>query len=389
MSAAVVALSADEARRLALWSQGFLGPRDRTKDVGAMLRRVAAVQLDTISVLARSHELVAYARLGAVPRVRVEAAYWSGTTAFEYWSHAASVLPIEDWPLYAMRRARYAAQMRSDAPARRAIVDALRDGGPQTARELGGARQGGDWWDWSPLKRAAEDLLAAGQVVCVSRRSWHRVYDLAERAIPDHVRAIELSDDACKVGLARQAAAALGVGTLADLADYHRQRPTRLRTVIDDAGLVPVTVEGWRAPAWADPDAVRALDAGLPRTHRTTMLSPFDSLIWGRERTARIFGMEHRLEAYVPAPKRVFGYFAMPVLSGGRIVARVDPIRRGGELVARTVTLERPSAVGSVARALVEAAGWVGSTGISVERVVPADCGEAMRAALAAATRAT
>lgn len=389
MSATVVTLSADEARRLALWSQGFLGPRDRTRDVGAVLRRVGAVQLDTISVLARSHELVAYARLGAVPRARVEAAYWSGTTAFEYWSHAASVLPIEDWPLYEMRRRRHVDGIRSDARSRQAILDALRDGGPQTARELGGARQGGDWWDWSPLKRAAEALLAAGQVVCVSRRSWHRVYDLAERAIPEHLRAVALSDDECKIALARQAAAALGVGTLADLADYHRQQPTRLRTVIDDAGLVPVSVEGWNAPAWADPNALRALSDGLPRTHRTSMLSPFDSLIWGRERTERIFGMAHRLEAYVPAPKRVFGYFAMPVLSGGRIVARVDPVRRGPELVAKTVTLERPSAVGAVARALVEAAGWVGSTTISVERVVPDGSDAAMRAALAAAMPAT
>jgi uncharacterized protein len=389
VSAAVVTLSADEARLLTLWSQGFLGPRDRRRDVGAMLRRVGAVQLDTISVLARSHELVAYARLGAVPRTRVEAAYWSGTTAFEYWSHAASVLPIEDWPLYAMRRARYVDTVRSDTKSRQAILDALRDGGPQTARELGGARQGGDWWDWSPLKRAAEDLLAAGQVVCVSRRSWHRVYDLAARAVPETLREVRLADDECKTALARQAAAALGVGTLADLADYHRQRPTRLRTVIDDAGLEPVAVEGWNAPAWADPDALRALGDGLPRTHRTTMLSPFDSLIWGRERTERIFGMAHRLEAYVPAPKRVFGYFAMPVLAGGKIVARVDPIRRGTELVAKTVTLERPSAVRSVARALVEAATWVGATGISVERVVPRESDAAMRVALGAAMRAT
>lgn len=352
-----------------------------------MLRRLGAVQLDTISVLARSHELVAYARLGGIGRDAVEAAYWSGTAAFEYWAHAASILPISDWPWYAMRRARHRDALTGPSAPRDAIIAALRTGGPQTARQLGGARQGGDWWDWSPLKRAAEDLLAAGEVVCVSRRGWHRVYDLAERAIPEAVREHAPSDRECKVTLVRRAASALGVGTVADLADYHRQRPTRMRVVIDEAGLVPVRVEGWNAPAWACPAALQALGAGLPRAHRTTLLSPFDSLIWDRARTERIFGFAHRLEAYVPAPRRVYGYFAMPVLAGGRLVARVDPARRDGVLIGRTVTLERRRAVGAVARAMVEAAGWVGCERVSVERVVPPDAAAPLRAALTAAMR--
>jgi uncharacterized protein len=351
-----------------------------------MLRRLSAVQLDTISVLARSHELVAYARLGAIPRDRIEATYWSTAGAFEYWSHAASIVPIDDWPWYAMRRARYRAALGGPAGPRNAILAALRDGGPQTARELGGARQGGDWWDWSPLKRAAEQLLAAGEIVCVTRRSWNRVYDLAERAIPEALLAHHPPDAACKMALLRRAAAALGVGTLKDLADYHRQKPTRVREVIDDAGLIPVRVAGWDQPAWADPTAVQALDAGLPRTHRTTLLSPFDSLVWDRARTERIFGFAHRLEAYVPAPKRVYGYFAMPVLAAGRIVARVDPVRRRGTLVGRTVTLEHPSAVRSVARAMVEAAAWVGCDQVAVERVVPQAAAAPLRAALATMT---
>lgn len=388
MSAAIVALSADEARMLALWTQGFLGTRDRQGGPGAMLRRLGAVQLDTISVLARSHELVAYARLGPVSREGVEAAYWSATEAFEYWSHAASVLPIADWPWYAMRRARYRGDLTGPDGPRKAILHALRASGPQTARQLGGARQGGDWWDWSPLKRAAEQLLAAGDVVCVTRRSWQRVYDLPERAIPAALREHQPSDRDCKIALVQRAAAALGVGTLKDLADYHRQRPSRLRAVIDEAGLVPVTVAGWDQPAWADCDALRVLDAGLPRTHRTTLLSPFDSLIWDRARTERVFGLAHRLEAYVPAHKRVYGYFAMPVLAGGRIVARVDPVRRDGALVGRTVTFERPRAVASVARAMVEAAAWVGCTNVTVERVVPLESAAPLRAALTAAMRA-
>ena len=372
---------------LALWSQGLLGAPDRRGGPAAMLRRLGAVQLDTISVLARSHELVVYARLGGIGREAVEAAYWSGTSAFEYWAHAASILPMADWPWYAMRRARYRDAVTGPAAPRDAIMAALRTEGPQTARQLGGARQGGDWWDWSPLKRAAEELLAAGEVVCVSRRGWHRVYDLAERAIPAAVRDHAPSDLECKVALVRRAASALGVGTVADLADYHRQRPTRMRAVLDEAGLLPVAVEGWNAPAWADPAAIEALSVGLPRTHRTTLLSPFDSLIWDRARTERIFGLAHRLEAYVPAAKRVHGYFAMPVLAGGRLIARVDPVRRDGVLIGRTVTLERPRAVGAVARAMAEAAGWVGCAGVSVERVVPPDAAGPLRAALTAAMR--
>ena len=354
-----------------------------------MLRRLGAVQLDTISVLARSHELVAYARMGPLRRTDIEAAYWSGTRAFEYWAHAASILPIEDWPWYAMRRARHRAALSGPPGPRTAIVSALRADGPQTARQLGGARQGGDWWDWSPLKRAAEELLAAGEVVCVERRGWHRVYDLAERVIPGELLTCRPTDAQCKIALVRRAAAAIGVGTLHDLADYHRQTPTRLRTAIDDAGLVAVTVTGWNAAAWAHPDALRALETGLPRTHRTTLLSPFDSLIWGRARTERIFGLAHRLEAYVPASKRVHGYFAMPVLSAGRIVARVDPVRRGSVLVGRTVTLERPSAVRAVAHAMIEAGRWVGCGSVTVERVVPSASDGALRAALREVTRAT
>lgn len=383
-----LALSAAEARRVALCAQGLVGPRWRG-GVPALLSRLGAVQLDTISVLARSHELVAYARLGPVPRAAVEAAYWSRpAAAFEYWAHAASIIPVADWPWYAMRRAHHAERIaaRIDAPHREVLTRLAADG-PQTAREMGGARQGGPWWDWSPIKRAAEDLLAAGQVVCVERRRWQRIYDLAERAIPVELHEERPSDDECKLALARRAASALGVGTLSDLADYHRQRPSRLHRIIADAGLVPVMVEGWNEPAWACPDALRGAD-GTGR-NRTTLLSPFDSLVWDRRRTERMFGFRHRLEAYLPAERRVHGYFAMPVLAGGRLVGRVDPVRRNDALVARAIFVERASAVRPVATALVEAARWVGLDEVRIERVAPIVHEAPMRGALRAAMRAT
>jgi uncharacterized protein YcaQ len=203
-------------------------------------------------------------------------------------------------------------------------------------------------------------------VVCVERRGWKRVYDLAERAIPASLLHDELDDTECLRRLVRLAGQALGVGTRADLADYHRLKGEQVDAVIAESGLVPVTVEGWGRPAWADPAALQSPPRGR---HRTTLLSPFDSLVWERARTERLFGFTHRLEAYVPKHKRVYGYFTMPVLAGGRLVGRVDPAREGRALVARQVTLEGPKAVPAVAQALVEAAGWVDCTDVRVERV--------------------
>lgn len=368
-------LSADEARRIALRAQGFLGTPDRRAGVRGVLRHLGAVQLDTISVLARSHELIPYARLGAVGRGTVEDAYWEpGPTgaphAFEYWSHAACILPIEEWPHFAFRRRAYRARPHWNHQLPDGtydqVIKQLRTEGPLTATELGGAKKTSEWWDWSGTKVAVERALMYGEVVCVERRGWKRVYDLAERAVPADLLHDELDDAECVRRLVRLAGRSLGVGTRADIADYHRLKGEQVDAVIADSGLLPVTVEGWSKPAWADPEA---LGTPVRGRHRTTLLSPFDSLIWERARTERIFGFTHRLEAYVPKPKRVHGYFAMPVLAGGRLVGRVDPAREGGTLVARQVTLDGPKAVPAVAQALVEAASWVGSTDIRVERV--------------------
>lgn len=383
-------ITADDARRLSLRAQGLLGAPDRRGGVPAMLRRVAAVQLDTISVLARSHELVAYARLGPVGRPSVEAAYWGRPPqAFEYWAHVASILPIEDWPWFARRRRREvaedAARLRDGVPAAYAEVRARLADGPATASELGGAKRGGEWWDWSDTKIAVERLLRTGEVVCVERRGWKRVYDLAERAIPAELRAVEPSDEECAVRQVDEAGRCLGVATRADLADYFRLPMSVVDVGLAATSLLPVEVAGWEAPAWADPAALDALRAGTVRgRHRTTLLSPFDSLIWHRDRTERVFGFYHRLEAYVPKPNRVHGYFAMPVLAGGRIVGRVDPKRVGRTLVAQQMSVLRPAAVDSVAEAVVEAATWVGCDAVALERVDPPE----LRPALEAAVRA-
>jgi uncharacterized protein YcaQ len=383
-------LTPDEARLLTLRAQGLMGADGRRGGVTAMLRRLGAVQLDTISVLARSHELVAYARLGPVGRERVERAYWNPRQpgAFEYWSHAACVLPIEEWPYYGFRRrallARGQRWHQSHPDVCAAVLARIRAEGPLTATELGGAKKGGPWWDWSDTKIAVEWLLDTGEVVCVRRTGWRRVYDLPERVLPPELLAADPSDEECVIRLAATTGRALGVATQADLVDYQRVRWGGTGQQKDGqvlapheaaaaAGLVPVHITPGRAggtpvAAWADPDALARPVTGR---HRTTLLSPFDSMVWDRKRTLRMFGFEHSLEAYVPAPKRVHGYFAMPLLAGGRLLGRVDPARQGSTLIARKLTLDKARAAEPMARALTEAAAWVGCDSVALEQVSP------------------
>jgi uncharacterized protein len=375
-------LTADEARRLILRAQGLLGSDGRKGGVHSMLRRLGAVQLDTVSVLARSHELVAYARLGAVGRRQVESAYWhSPARSFEYWCHAACILPVEHWPLYSFRRRSYRERQyrwHQVPDGIDKLLDQVRAEGPITTAHIGGARASADgWWNWSESKIGLEWLLDIGEIVCTERTGWRRVYDLAERAIPAAHFGEELSDQECLTRLTRIAGASLGVATTTDLVDFIRVR-NHHRSLLEEAlasgaaGLVPVEVADWGGPgrpakAWADPAALASPPRGR---HRTTLVSPFDSLIWHRGRTSRVFGFDYTLELYVPKAKRVHGYFTMPILAGGRLIGRVDPARDGSTFVARQLSLEPGvSAVKwgeAVREALWSAASWVGCDSVRV-----------------------
>ena len=432
-------LSRAEARTLALHAQGLVPaarpwrparaalatlPR-RTAAVGATLRNLGAVQLDTVSVLARNHELVQYARLGAVGRDAVETAYWGGgsglqspgdATTFEYWSHAASILPVQEWPLFAFRRRAYARRgfhwHKEPTRAIAAVRRQLAAEGALTTTALGGAKKSSDWWDWSDTKVAVEWLLFLGEVVCVRRVGWRRVYDLVDRAIPDEHRAVRPgwvddegvpgpADDDCLRALLERSVRVCGVGTVTDVVDVHRlasravprsRIESLLSQLVEASSVRVVAVEGWQQPAYADAAALDALAAGsLVGRSRTTLLSPFDSLVWHRGRTSRLFDFDYQMELYVPPPQRVHGYFTMPVLHGGRLVARVDPKRDARVLRARQVTFEAgargavpATAVAGVALALQEAASWVGSESVQVDRVVPGSARPALLDALSA-----
>jgi hypothetical protein len=379
-----VSLSIGEARLVALRAQGLAGPK--LSDPTTLLRHLGAVQLDTISVLARTHLLVAWSRLGAVPAGKVEGAYWSEQTptSFEYWAHAACIIPIERWPTFEFRRR--AARLRQrrwhrleDPEASTELVRSrLFAEGPLLASELGGTTRGGPWWDWTEAKIAVENLIDTGEVVCVARRGWRRVYDLAERAIPDELRAVELSDHECRLALVREAARSLGVATAQDLGRHHKMTIAEVNGVLAEAELVEVSVEGSDRPWYATASALETL-AEAARV-RTTLLSPFDSLLWERPFVERLFGYVHRLEAYVPRQKRVHGYYAMPLLAGSEIVGTVDPAKSKDTLVVRHISLKGATVLRQAAVALKGAASWIGAQHIEIERVTP----ERVRAPLVA-----
>ncbi len=381
-------MSARDAVRIALYAQGLRGPRPSGGPAG-LVQQLRGVQLDTISVLARSHELVAYARLGTIDRKKIERAYWGPKSqTFEYWSHAACILPVQLWPAFgAKRRARRLRGFRWHELAERekscaGVMARLMSEGPLTTRELGGANNGGTWWDWSEVKIATEWLLDIGEVVCRERRGFERVYDLAERAVPASHFGVQLDDEACAVTLIESAGRGLGVGTASDIAAYHGMHKNVVRAHIEKTSLRPLKVDGWKETAYLATEAHKGLQKGL--RSRCVLLSPFDSLLWDRARLERLFDMTYRLEAYVPPPKRVVGYYAMPILANEQLVGLVDPKRVGATLHARHVVVNRASALEEIAIALRGAAAWVQCRDVVIGRVTPSSLSRSLTSVLEA-----
>lgn len=368
-------LSRKQARRLAVRAQGLGGPK--LAGVETLASHLGAIQLDTINVLARSHELAAYARFGPIQRSRIEAAYWgqgpSGEPGhFEFWSHAASILPIEHWPLYAFRRRANASKGWSwfveHKKETKAVIERLRVEGPLTATQLGGAKRGGEWWDWSDTKIAVEHALYRGEVVCTNRQSWRRIYDLPERAIPARLLNSDPDDDECLARLVQFAGDALGVATISDLADYQRLTNVQVKSALANTSLAEVTVEGWNERVFISPSATEWLSGSCSRgISRTIALSPFDSLVWYRKRTERLFGVTHRLEAYVPKDLRRQGYFTMPVLSGTELIGWLDPKRIGKTLTIANCAFDAGNDE-KMAKAISQAAKWVGAESVQIDR---------------------
>jgi uncharacterized protein YcaQ len=359
-------LRADQVRRIALAAQGFDRPRPDgridIRHVRGVLRRLDLLQIDAVQTVERSQYLPLFSRLGPYPRRLLDDAAYCRRELFEAWAHEASLVRVERGPTLGPRRghwsSRRAARLEAERPGYIAQVrDEVAARGPVSVGDLSepGERTG-PWWGWSPGKAALEALFAWGEVAIAERRGQTRTYDLAERVIPDGVRARPTPDRAAAHReLLLAAADAMGVATADDLADYYRLGVAETRPALDglvrDGLLEPVEVEGW------DRAAFRAPSARLPRRVRAAaLLTPFDPLVWYRDRVERVFGFHYRLEFYVPARQRRYGYFVMPFLLDDALVARVDvkADRRAGVLRVPGAFAEPGAEVARVAGPLLD-----------------------------------
>jgi uncharacterized protein YcaQ len=351
-------ISVGTARRIALAAQGFGAPRSAAPGPIHLQRNLAKLhlhQIDSVNVLVRAHYLPAFSRLGLYDRADLDRLAWGPKRQrklFEYWGHEASLLPLDIHPLLRWRMAKadrgeagwswmrhYATERRVEAMA---VLDRIRGEGQLAASDFETHKGQSGWWEWSDAKRALEWLFWAGHITTATRRgSFERVYDLPERVLPAEVLAMPTPTVAdAHYALIERAARALGIATDTELRDYFRQSPQEARPAIQslaEAGiLIPVMVPGWRH-AWLHRDAKR------PRKiEAQALLAPFDPLVWERDRTERLFGFRYRIEIYVPAEKRVHGYYVLPFLLGDRLVGRVDlkADRQNARLLVRSTHFE-------------------------------------------------
>jgi uncharacterized protein YcaQ len=330
-----VSLSAEEACGLALRSQCFgeAGPIEPVD----LLERLGAIQMDSVNILARNHVLVPFSRLGAYSISALHTAIYQERRGFEYWGHMASWLPIDEYRYFLPRMMRmretsrgWWVQARTENAALYPLVlERVRAEGALGAAAFEDPRGGrGTWWDWKPAKLVLEDLLDQGLLMCTARTAgFARVYDLPERVLPPGLDTRDPGQLAASKHLLQRGLERLGVATAIEMADYFRLKPVdqvkaALAGLLADGEIVAVDVEGWPKAAYTTSAALNApLDVPM---HRATLLAPFDNLLWQRDRIERIFGFHFRVEIYVPEPKRIFGYFVLPLLARGQLCGRAD-----------------------------------------------------------------
>ena len=393
-------ISLKTARRIALAAQGFGRTRPAApgrSHVRDLIRKLGVVQIDSVNVVTRTHYLPAFSRLGDYPREALETEAWGARRSlFEYWGHEASLLPVESQPLFRWRMAAaeagegiwgsiarfgheksdYVDGILAEIEKRRGVTGGDFAEGPRGAP---------GWWSWSDGKRALEWLFWAGLITTKTRRGFERVYDLTERALPDRILDLPTPDEPdAQRDLVRIAARALGVATEADLRDWFRmpvaETKARIAELVEAGELTPVIVKGWRHTAYLAPGA------RIPRkVEAAALLSPFDNLIWARDRTERLFGVRVRLEIYTPAHKREHGYYVLPFLEDEAITARVDlkSDRKAGQLLVQAAWREPDATADTAARLaneLKRMAGWLGLEGVHV--VGKGDLAEALEGAL-------
>lgn len=394
-------LSLAAARALLLAAQGLNAPPEQPAskdDVLATIRRMEGLQIDTISVVARSPYLVLWSRLGAYEPRWLDELLAEGAL-FEYWSRAACFLPIEDFPVYRRRMLAHAdgeAYLNGRSPEQRAVIgrvlERVREQGAVRSVEF--TREGGKgngWWDWKPEKEALEILFNAGVLMIARRDGFQRIYDLRERVLPDWDDARTPTAEEARRALTLKAVRALGVATARWVALYFsnglrthasiRDMVATLKALAHEGAVIPVSIEGQREEAYLHPahrELAEQAAAGALAATGTTLLSPFDPVVWDRQRAAALFGFEYRIETYTPAARRRYGYFTLPILHQDALVGRLDPKahRKEGLLEIRALHLESgvlatEELVTALAATLRECAAWHGTPAVVVRQSDP------------------
>ena len=391
------------ARRIALAAQGFGRARPDavgTRQLNLAIQRLGLLQLDSVNVLERSHYLPVFARLGAYDKTLLDKLTFARRGPYrEYWAHEAALIPLDDWPLFRFRMQDYRDYFaRAGDPWLAAHADTLTwlraelaEKGPLPASKIerdAAAPRRGSWWDWDEVKRGLERMFRVGEVVSAGRTGFERTYALPEQVMPVEVLEREVPREDAVHALMERSARAHGIGTLSDLADYYRLKTAdakpALERLLDEGVVREVTVPGWRKTAYLH------RDARIPRRIEVTaLLSPFDPVVWERERALRMFGFHYRIEIYTPAPKRVYGYYTLPVLVDDALVGRIDLKNDRQRGVLRVQSAWREEGVADavaerIVPALWELAAWQGLGELKVvdrgnlARAVAAEAGAAV-----------
>ncbi|MEJ7901405.1 MAG: crosslink repair DNA glycosylase YcaQ family protein [Thermomicrobiales bacterium] len=405
-------LSLAEARSLAVIAQrldrrprGSSNPRTTKRRLLEIIRAIGCVQLDTISVISRSHETVLWSRLGAYDRRLLAALQFPDGALMEYWAHAAALAPIEDFPYYRRTMEHYrrddeltGSWATENTGTMDRVMAAARSGGEVSSRTFAraeGPRPGPwVWWGGKSERRALDHLWSQGRLAVVRREGFERVYSPTDLVVPASLREYQPTLEEEREYFAKKALAALGVTTAAWMSDYfragsrsqltRREAAMQLDRLAASGDAMPVAVEGWSGLVFMD-SGLQSRLAELRRLRGrpslTTLLSPFDNLVWHRGRTAALFGFEYRLESYTPAARRVYGYYTLPILRRGRLIGRLDPSydRRARRLTVRALHFERWVEVdegvrADITSALVDLATFLGATTVHGSLQTPPWC---------------
>jgi uncharacterized protein YcaQ len=394
----VIQLSLDTARILSVIKQG-LHRRPMAADKRALrdtILRIGVVQLDTISVVARSHYLVMLARVGPYDPGDLDALLYPDRSVFEQWAHAACLIPAEDYshfaPVMLARRHRPLQPwlVRRLGDEGEEVLDAVlaevRERGPLASRDFEDPRQErGTWWDWKPAKTALEVLFERGYLMVDRRVNFQRYSDLAERVLPASTQPSTSTVADWQRFAALRSVACLGVATARHVSEYYYQKKPGARAAVEslaaEGAVVPVGVEGWKDTAYVVPvdlPLIEEIDARRAQPALTAFLSPFNNLIWDRQRVRDLFGFDYASEMYQPAAKRVHGYYVMPILHQGRLVGRLDPKvdRKTNTMIIRAIYLEPGQALtddlaAGISGALSELMSFHSSEQLTIERSEP------------------